>query len=367
MRRILALLFVLATAGSVQAATITFGAVAGNWSDATKWVGAATPTASDDVVFNATSAAASVNNGSCLAKTVTCTGYLANLQFNAASTLTVAGNVLFAATHTLGGTGTLLVNTAASLTSAGLTFPGSLVISTSGTISMADAWTVSGNWTSQTASNTINSNSVTIGGSLILSSVNLSGSTNFTLNGSGAVSCVQQGFLNNRYLAGTFTINTAGSVTFSPYFNFQGTMNVVAGTVDMTTNATQLTLWNNVRFQGEGVTFASLQMQPSQNGNSNAVSFAATKTYTITTKLLVTQSVDGVTTTLRSDTASSAATIRYTGTLANQTLVGVTFTDIDATGSAQPWANLNGGTLTRTTNIVNYPNASLLTRRGFVF
>jgi hypothetical protein len=207
---------------------------------------------------------------------------------------------------------------------------------------------------------------MTIGGSLILSANNLAGTTTFTLNGSGAVSCANPGALGNRYLAGTLTINTAGTVTFGQYWNFQGNFTVTAGTVDMTTNSCQFTTFNSTTFGGSlGVTFSTLEICFPGAGAAQNITFLATKAYPITNKFLVSASPDGsATTTIKSNTGSSSALLNYTGSLSNLQVFGALFTDIDASGSTTPILNYFGSTLTRTTNI---QNVTLPTTMGYVW
>lgn len=61
-------------------ATITFGAVAGNWSDNTKWVGGVKPADGDDVIFNSESADCSVNENTAKLKSLDMTDYVGTLS-----------------------------------------------------------------------------------------------------------------------------------------------------------------------------------------------------------------------------------------------------------------------------------------------
>lgn len=74
-------------------ATIVFGAVAGNWTDDTKWIGAAKPTAADDVQFNSLSANITIDAGA-VARSVDFSGgllsnYTGTVTHTAAVTLTL--------------------------------------------------------------------------------------------------------------------------------------------------------------------------------------------------------------------------------------------------------------------------------------
>jgi hypothetical protein len=65
--------------------------------------------------------------------------------------------------------------------------------------------------------------------------------------------------------------------------------------------------------------------------------------------------------TIRSTIASSDTFLTYQGTAANCKIAGMTFTDVNASGSAQALDNWYGGTLTRTTNIINRTTADFAT------
>lgn len=72
-------------------ASITFGAVNGNWSDDTKWVGGVKPTAADDALLTATSANVTVD-GANVCKSLDCTTYTGTLTFNNAGQSLSIGN-----------------------------------------------------------------------------------------------------------------------------------------------------------------------------------------------------------------------------------------------------------------------------------
>jgi len=69
---------------------------------------------------------------------------------------------------------------------------------------------------------------------------------------------------------------------------------------------------------------------------------------------------------LKSGTVSQPIYLNYLGTRANMLVAGMTFTDVDASGSAVPIENMNGGTLTRTTNINNRSWANILDLFGAI-
>jgi cytoskeletal protein CcmA (bactofilin family) len=94
--------------------------------------------------------------------------------------------------------------------------------------------------------------------------------------------------------------------------------------------------------------------------NSSTFSFISEQTLTVTTGINIATLGFG-SPTLKSATASSAAFLTYQGTAANCKIAGVTFTDVNASGSAQALDNWYGGTLTRTTNIINRTTADFAT------
>jgi hypothetical protein len=57
--------------------------------------------------------------------------------------------------------------------------------------------------------------------------------------------------------------------------------------------------------------------------------------------------------TIKASSVSSTCYLVYLGTLTNQLVSGATFTDVDASGSSVAILNWQGGTLTRTSNIIN--------------
>lgn len=398
MRKLLFLLLAL-SASSLQAATITYGAASGNWSDATKWVGAATPTASDDVVINGTSGAAvTIDTSTCVAKSLTCTGYTGNIRFNASQTLTVSGNVLFAATHTLTSTGTLAVNATATITSAGLTFPGSLTLIGTSTITLGDNWIVAGTLSQTTNVVTLNSNAISVGGSLSAAAFGLVGTTVITLNGSGTISSSS----NTNSFGIPIVINTAGSVTLGASLAVTNgcSFTYTAGTV-VNTNSVLFPRGGAVTFNTSGMNWARINMNAAtvtitlaSNFNSNSsymrvgsfltatfvgnfdvtipslicevgtvLKLAAGRTLNVSSSIYASGNPDQPCA-IQSATPSSSTFLSYSGPLSGLNMIYTTLTDIDATGSpTQVWA-YNANTLTRTTNI---QNVTLPTTMGYVW
>lgn len=404
MKRLL-FLAVLLSGLPLHAATLTYGAASGNWSDATKWVGAATPTASDDVVINGTSGAAvTVDTSTCVCKTLTCTGYTGNIRFNSSQTLTSSGSVLFANTHTLTGTGTLAINATATLTSAGLTFPGSLTLIGTATGTLGDAWALTGTLSQNTGTFTLNGNSISVAGSLTTSTGGLIGTTVITMNGSGNLSTSN----NSNSFGLPIVINTAGNVTIGTNMavtqgcavtytagtvvTTSSTLNVRGGTV--TINAAAVT-WNNFTQNGTTPTIVlggnlniggnfgmNAAIQTTMSGAfditcgtlfipvGGILKIVSGRTLNVTTAMIFggvsnasMQTFNGVPL-LQSVTASSSAFLNYTGPLSGNRVYEAAFTDIDASGSTRGIINYNGSTLTRTSNIFNI---TLPTTMGYVY
>jgi hypothetical protein len=190
----------------------------------------------------------------------------------------------------------------------------------------------------------------------------VSGSVTFT----SSMTCTGAGNLT----VSTGTIATGGiavsittlSLTGSVTMNTNGT---TWGNIDID-NAITLTLTSNLTCSGSlyiknGLTFSGAYniscgtlKQTFFWSGSTTLTIVSGQTLTVTTSLLLSGDyVGSYTITVRSGTASSAAYLTYQGTVANCKIAGVTFTDIDASGSAQGLDNWYGGTLTRCTNITN--------------
>lgn len=117
-----------------------------NWCDQTNGTGTCgtAPTASIDTVLDSNSGNVTVDTTTCLAKTLTCTGYNGTLTFTAANQLSVSGSVTFASTMTLAGTGTLRMTDAGTITMGTLTFPGSVILAASGTYPLTEDLNITG-------------------------------------------------------------------------------------------------------------------------------------------------------------------------------------------------------------------------------
>lgn len=124
----------------------------GNWSttsakDASRTGSGVTPTASDDCIIDDWTSDGggviwTVNATSCVCKSLVCTGYAGDLAFTASQILAISGNITFANTMTISGTGILRPAASGTLTMAGLTFPGTVSFTSSLTVTLTGNLTI---------------------------------------------------------------------------------------------------------------------------------------------------------------------------------------------------------------------------------
>lgn len=149
---------------------------------------------------------------------------------------------------------------------------------------------------------------------------------------------------------------TCNTVTFPGFIRF-GTSGTYKLNDDL--DATNIIISSSTPiFSGEhDILCTNFYGVPTVSANTS-LSLVAGQTLTISNS--ITCSAMGLYTyTIKSATESSATNINYSGTVANCNVSGVTFIDIDASGSAQRIDNWNGGTLTRTTGITNVTSADI--------
>lgn len=347
----------------------------GNWTNTAIWSattggggGASFPVVSDDVNLDNNSGAfnLTIDTAGQSAKTVTMTaGYTGTLTFT--NTLTCAGSYTQGANVTYAGASALIISATATLTSNGKTLGVPLTFSSSSTITLADNWTVSGNF-SQTAAagGTVNGNTMNIGGSLTssLTSGNLTGTTNFVMNGTGTLSAPS--ITTGRWSA-NLEINTAGIVTVTGTWRFMGTFKVTTGTTHFVTTGTTFVFSSGagtLTINDTGVTIPTLQntagavatINGSQGFTIGSLScliagstftFLSSNTYTINSSIILTGTSAGHIT-LNASTGSSDTFINFTGS--TMALAYCDLTDINCSGgrSLQSY----GGSMTRATNAV---------------
>ena len=356
----------------------------GTWSttatkDATRTGGATAPTNADTCILDDYSGAVTVDHTTaCLCKILDCTSngnYASTLTFTAAKVLFVSGNVIFSATMTIAGTGTLTINAACALTP-GVTFTGSVSLAGT-TVTLGADWTITGSLTSASGTNVMNGNTCYIGGSLT-ATVALSGTTTLVMNGTGTIS-------------GTGTIcnnlTVTGSCNLSQLFYQTGTFNCSGGTIlgtgrfyvigsmtfntgtrkipdiyiysictitlqsklicgDFSSSAYPLTLSGYYDFTVDTFRGCSASV-------SRALIFVSGTTVTINNLAWIVNGkvVTNVLLTMSSSTPSNPFYLKYLGTPGNSFFAGISFTDVDASGSTYEIKNYNGPATVRCQNI----------------
>ena len=158
--------------------------------------------------------------------------------------------------------------------------------------------------------------------------------------------------------AGAVTLNTNGGTWVSVIIT-GGTKTV---TLSSTLTATMLDVSGNyggTTFAGAyGISVGTLRVGWYYAGVT--VTFVSGQNIGVSTALQTTSS-PAARITVQSSTASSSFYLHYAGTPANCNVSNVIFTDVDASGSAQPIDNWYGGTLTRCTGITNRTSADFAT------
>ncbi|MBP9758736.1 hypothetical protein KBD45_03500 [Candidatus Dojkabacteria bacterium] len=246
-------------------ATRTFrGTTNNNWNLATNWLEGAIPLVGDDVVFDASSPACTQDQagGTPALLTFVTTGY--NNTITLSNNITVTSTVTLSSTTTLSSTGIfrMVISGTTTVTSNGATISCPVLFNGNSTFTLGDSWTITGDVTCNGSALVMNANTVTCGASLSITGGSCTGTTSFTLNGTGTLtSSGTTGFANN------LTINTAGTITFATaifYYN-TGTLTYTAGTVVTTSSTLYIGLtttlniasitWANVTFAGTSQTF----------------------------------------------------------------------------------------------------------------
>lgn len=242
-----------------------------NWDGTagTKWAttsggagGAAVPTSADDVFLDNGAGTGNVTiTASATCKALDCTGYVNTLA--GSSALQVNGSIIVVAGMTLSYTGTITVNATSTITSNGQTFPGSFIFLSTITITLADAFVVTGNFTLNAGGTSLfNGFTASIGGNFAINApFNTASTTSFILNGTGTWS-------GGGRVCNNLEINTAGTITISGSPVVGGVagnvLKYTAGTA-VTTGSTLVIngnytintgslVWNNITSGGTGFT-----------------------------------------------------------------------------------------------------------------
>ena len=316
-----------------------------------------------------------------------------NLIFNTAGTITISGNVYKAGTSALTWTAGTMVYTSSTINIvstttqtinlSGQTVNNFSIIGTNCTLTISNNFTVGGTFLVSyvsAANTTINGSTISCAGSFTLNApatVNVGGTTNFTLTGTGtwshSTTCV---------LTSSLTINTAGTITISGNVYKGGaatSITYTAGTVvttgstlnisaDITLNTNGMS-WNNISPTGtRTLTINSLLTATGTYTCAATTTFAGTSGWTVANWTCITAGVtvtfaNGVTYTLSggtmTNTGTAASKILFTSdhavTKAILTLVGVTEANVYLSGTrmdsslgATVWTV--GGVLTSTIN-----------------
>jgi hypothetical protein len=235
-------------------ATRTFrGTINSNYSLAANWAELATPTSSDDVVFDGSSPNCTIDTAS-VAKTLTCTNYTNTLTFTFG--LTVSGNITLGASMGFSGSATLATNASATLKSNGVTCTVPLYIaqvSTSTTTTITSTWTNTGLVTIGQSNAAVNLNSGTLncnGGLSCPGSSTVTGTTLIVIGGTGTIT-------TTAVLKNSFTIQAgSGTVTFSGNFVYTGTLTYASGTIVFSSSS--LNIQGSSILDTSGMTWASI-------------------------------------------------------------------------------------------------------------
>jgi hypothetical protein len=250
-------------------------------------------------------------------------------------------------------------------------------IAASSTITLSSNLTLVGSLTSAAGTNVMNGNTCYIGNDLTVTS-GLSGTTNLIMVGSGKIETGTITISNN------LAINTSGSITLATLRYQTGTFSYVAGTIvpsgsaifdvnnSCTVNAAGMTfpyfrVLNGAVTMAADLNITALYLQSIYlqfYGNfdctvgdiyqSAALGFAASSFgFPAGRTLSVLNTMNFYNTSFSSGTASSETHLKFLGAPSGMKTYKTTFTDVDASGSAQEIKNYNGGTLTRCTNIRN--------------
>jgi hypothetical protein len=361
-----------------------------------------TPVAGDTAVMNSSSGNITIT-ASAAAASVTMTGYTGTLAVGT-QTLTVNGG-----TVTLGGTitattGTLLITGTESLDAAGVTWPGRVNFDGAVTITLinGDNWVTTG-LTTFTLASTLNettSETYTSNGGLTVSATTGNGSALIILGGgtwSGAFYIE-----NSLTLAGNITVSGLVGAASNTLTYSSGTITVTGSTLELvseTLNTSGMT-WNTIEpgstttvtltsnlnattflaslvgaagtltMAGAfNITVGTLRGGTTSTGGSGGLKLVAGQTLNVTTAFqLVGVPLSGVSFTILSATASSPTYLNYTGTLANENIFNTGFTDVQSQGTIIPGygpvlADINAGTLTRTSGIRNFTVANINPRK----
>lgn len=230
MKRLLISIFFACLQLSAAARYFVAGGVDNNWGTIGNWSltsggagGQTVPSASDDCHFDANSPNVTLNTSARTCLSIDFTGWPVSSPSRTVTMsqqLTVSGAITLVSGMLFSGSGALIVNNTATLTSNGVTWPNAFTLATGAvTYTLADDWTITG-----LATLGITSGTTTINGSHIYANGSLTiGVTTGVVQGTTIV--VMQG-------TGTFTASaTSGSLRLNTTWSGSGTITFASGTL----------------------------------------------------------------------------------------------------------------------------------------
>lgn len=288
-------------------ATYFFRNAGASWGTAANWSltdgGGATgavPTAADTANFTVNSGNCTVDTSSRVCLNLNFTGYTNTITMT--NSITVSGNLTLSATMTIAGTSGLTLNSVTpTITSNTKTWPNNLTFNAlNQVVTLADNWTVGGNWLCNQSTSTFNGNIMNVAGNFTTTGAMNNGTTKFVLNGTGTWSGAQA-------LRNDIEINTAGTITLSGTVLFATkTLTLTLGTLSVGTSILSLSgsctvTINNTGFTMNALSFTGSATFGGTNGWTTAafscttagttITLASTITYTITTTMTVTGTI----------------------------------------------------------------------------
>ncbi len=296
---------------------ITFGAVNGNWSDATKWVGGVAPTAASDVLLTVASANVTIDGTSGapnLCRSLDCTGYTGTLTQAGGGTLNVGdgtiGHFKLVAGMTYAPAATSMINFVSTTGTNNITVAGKIMADVTfngvgGTWQLQDAFNNTSSSTNIVLTNgTLQTNNQTVTGGLTSSNTNTRaltlGTTTWTFEAGKSWNISDP--TNMTYSGASATIAT--SATTGTANNFSG-----GGLTYNNFSCTTLTT-GNITVSGAN-TFGTLTL------SKNSGTSSATSGYTLSANQTVSGTFTSTVTSgtwlrrnfIRSDTEGTARTI----------------------------------------------------------
>jgi hypothetical protein len=237
----------------------TVSILGGNWSSVTTWVGGVVPVSGDTVDFTALSGNLTVNVTTATLAGINFTNYVSTITFNANIAVNTSVNLGTGGyTQAGGGTFGLVIGSATTITSNGVSWNNLLTFSgNSTTYTLADNLTVTGNIVlAGTSSITFTGNILYIGGNLTSTSLSTTaGTTEFIFNGTGTWSSPGGGAIRTNLKINTIT----GPLTISGNVYYQtGTLTYIAGTV--VTTGSVLNIANTSTLDTSGIAWNTVNM-----------------------------------------------------------------------------------------------------------